>query len=288
MAAHSHSFYPTCLLLDLDDTLYQVEEIPDIVRRNIQGYMRTKLDIPEDQIASLCLEYYTKYGTTMAGLVANGYTIDFDDWHAEVHGTLPYSRLLKRDDRMREFLQSIPLPKYIFTNADQKHADTCLELMGVADLFQGIICFESLMETGRKLGVVKDNKPVICKPTQQAMELALKAAGAEAATTVFCDDSTRNVSGGHAVGMFSVLVGRTSKDCDCDLQVPSLFALREAMPGLWAVPPSTEHLEAVRGADADEEDALYVPPVARGQGVSGGPAESAADCRRREVKVAAA
>lgn len=31
------SFTPTCLLLDLDDTLYQVEEIPDIVRRNIQG-----------------------------------------------------------------------------------------------------------------------------------------------------------------------------------------------------------------------------------------------------------
>ena len=40
----------------------------------------------------------------------------------------------------------------------------------------------------------------------QAMELALKAAGAEAATTVFCDDGTRNVSGGHAAGMFSVLV----------------------------------------------------------------------------------
>lgn len=32
---------------------------------------------------------------------------------------------------------------------------------------QGIICFESLMEEGQKQGVVKDNKPVICKPTQQ-------------------------------------------------------------------------------------------------------------------------
>ncbi len=105
MAAHNHSFYPTCLLLDLDDTLYQVAEIPDIVRRNIQGesclihlgssgvailrclifsvagitdprgwyfyagYMRTKLKIPEEDIAPLCLEYYTNYGTTMAGLV---------------------------------------------------------------------------------------------------------------------------------------------------------------------------------------------------------------------------
>lgn len=42
------------------------------------------------------------------------------------------------------------------------------------------------------------------------MELALKAAGAEAVTTVFCDDSTRNVSGGHAAGMFSVLVSAST------------------------------------------------------------------------------
>lgn len=35
------------------------------------GYMRSKLNIPEDNIASLCLEYYTKYGTTLAGLVVS-------------------------------------------------------------------------------------------------------------------------------------------------------------------------------------------------------------------------
>ena len=46
--------------------------------------------------------------------------------------------------------------------------------------------------------------------SSQAMELALKAAGAEAVTTVFCDDSTRNVSGGHAAGMFSVLVSAST------------------------------------------------------------------------------
>ena len=40
-----------------------------------------------------------------------------------------------------------------------------MRLEGV--VVQGIICFESLMEEGRKQGVVNDNKPVICKPTQQ-------------------------------------------------------------------------------------------------------------------------
>ena len=34
-------------------------------------------------------------GTTLAGLVANGAKVDFDDWHALVHGTLPYEEYLR-------------------------------------------------------------------------------------------------------------------------------------------------------------------------------------------------
>ena len=67
---------------------------------------------------------------------ANGYQIDFDDWHAAVHGTLPYERMLHEDKPLRKLLQSIDLPKYVFTNADCKHAETCLRLLGIADLFQ--------------------------------------------------------------------------------------------------------------------------------------------------------
>ncbi len=60
-------------------------------------------------------------------------------------------------------------------------------------------------------GIINGSEKVsgMCPVKLQAMELALKAAGAEAVTTVFCDDSTRNVSGGHAAGMFSVLVSTT-------------------------------------------------------------------------------
>ena len=67
---------------------------------------------------------------------ANGYQIDFDDWHAAVHGTLPYEQMLHEDKPLRKLLQSIDLPKYVFTNADCKHAETCLCLLGIADLFQ--------------------------------------------------------------------------------------------------------------------------------------------------------
>ena len=57
-------------------------------------------------------------------------------WHADVHHRLPYTKLLRRDDALRDMLQSISLPKFVFTNADKKHAQICLELLGIADLFQ--------------------------------------------------------------------------------------------------------------------------------------------------------
>ena len=47
-------------------------------------------------------------------------------------------------------------------------------------------------------------------PSVQAFEMALRAAGADAATSVFCDDSTRNVKAARAAGIFSVLVRATA------------------------------------------------------------------------------
>ena len=53
-----------------------------------------------------------------------------------MHHRLPYRQLLGRDEALREILASIQLPKFIFTNADRKHAAICLELLGIADLFE--------------------------------------------------------------------------------------------------------------------------------------------------------
>ena len=67
---------------------------------------------------------------------ATGYDIDADDWHKHVHHALPYEKYLKKDDALRGLLQQIPLPKYVFTNGDQKHAEICLRLLGITDCFK--------------------------------------------------------------------------------------------------------------------------------------------------------
>ena len=37
---------------------------------------------------------------------------------------------------------------------------------GLAQAVQGVICFESIMEEGRKRGDVEGDKPIICKPNR--------------------------------------------------------------------------------------------------------------------------
>ena len=72
---------------------------------------------------------------TPAAVQAKGWKLDYDRWHAAVHGTLPYTQEMRRDPGLAAALKSIPLLKWVFTNGDIKHAETCLRHLG---LDQGI------------------------------------------------------------------------------------------------------------------------------------------------------
>lgn len=83
---------------------------------------------------------------------SKGYHIDFDDWHAHAHGVLPYD-LVKPDPKLRAVLVAIPLPKWVFTNADTKHAEECLQRLGIRDLFQARRAF--IFHTYSRKGTAK-------------------------------------------------------------------------------------------------------------------------------------
>lgn len=196
--------------------------------------MVTKLGFSQETVEADCRDFYLTYGTTLAGLVASGHSIDFDDWHAFVHHRLPYQDYLAPDPSLNELLKSIKIPKFIFTNADIKHAEICLEILGIRDLFESIICFESIMESAAENGMVHGGKPIICKPTRQAVELALEAAGGyDPEEVVFFDDSTRNITSSFRMGIYSVLVGPRRVDCISTLCIDSMHELPAAMPWLF-------------------------------------------------------
>ena len=101
----------------------------------------------------------------------------------------PTRSLPQPDPTLKRLLDSIPHPKYIFTNADIKHADRCLALLGIADCFDGVIAFEQVMQAAEEAGLAHHGCPVVCKPNRQSFDIALRlAGGAQASTTLWLDD----------------------------------------------------------------------------------------------------
>lgn len=261
-----------CLLFDLDDTLYPLSAgLATSCRKNIEDYMVEKLGIDKSKINDYCNLLYKHYGTTMAGLRAIGYDFDYDEYHSFVHGRLPYENL-KPDPVLRNLLLNLPIRKVIFTNADKVHAAKCLKKLGLEDCFEGIICFETLNPVHKstisddeddaafvgsaptKTSTVNNTEifdiighfsqpnpsisaipktPIVCKPSEDAIEKALKIGNIVPQRTMFFEDSVRNIQAGKRVGLHTVLVGTSQRVKGADYALESIHNIREAIPELW-------------------------------------------------------
>ncbi|XP_010558332.1 PREDICTED: uncharacterized protein LOC104827021 [Tarenaya hassleriana] len=257
-----------CLLFDLDDTLYPLSAgIARECGKNIKDYMIEKLGIREDKVVELSNLLYKNYGTTMAGLRAIGYDLDYDDYHSFVHGRLPYENI-KPDPVLRSLLLGLPLRKLIFTNADRAHAVRALTRLGLEDCFEGIICFETLNSSHKNVAsddeddiefigrsesaenvpeifdivgyfsrsepvISLPKTPIVCKPSEAAIEKALKITNVDPHRTLFFEDSVRNIQAGKRVGLKTVLVGTSQRVKGADYALESIHNMKEALPELW-------------------------------------------------------
>ncbi|KAF5462310.1 hypothetical protein F2P56_018330 [Juglans regia] len=254
-----------CLLFDMDDTLYPMSTGLNLAcRKNIEGFMLQHLHMEGAEVPRLCLELYKEYGTTMAGLKALGYEFDNDEFHAYVHGRLPYE-VLKPDPALRNLLLSLPQKrKIIFTNADKAHTAQVLSRLGLEDCFEGIICFETLnppLEPVADCNDVLDHgdtvlaggasqanatglsltdgrsfsskSRVLCKPSLEAIKAAIRTANIDPNKTIFFDDSVRNIASGKAAGLHTVIVGSSTLVPGADHALRSIHNIKEALPEIW-------------------------------------------------------
>ncbi|KAJ4825582.1 hypothetical protein Tsubulata_006519 [Turnera subulata] len=250
-----------CLLFDMDDTLYPMSTGLNLAcRRNIEEFMLHQLHIEETEVPRMCLDLYREYGTTMAGLKVLGYEFDDDEFHAFVHGRLPYEKL-RPDPVLRNLLLSMPQRKIIFTNADKAHAAEVLKRLGLEDCFEGVICFETLnppLEAANYLDaldndailargepeqddfdvgseILRPKSQILCKPAVEAIELAIRIANVDPKKTIFFDDSTRNIASGKAAGLHTVIVGSSVlvPGAGADYALSSIHNIKEAIPEIW-------------------------------------------------------
>lgn len=241
------------VLFDLDDCLYYRPEMSRQVAENIRQYMVQFLHVPQEEVEDLSRELYANHGTTLCGLVnALGKKIDYDHWHAHVHWSLDYESYLQPDMNLKRMLTRMPVRKFVFTNADRKHAQCCLSLLGLSDCFQeeDIICFETMLEMAHGGGLhehilnkhgIPRGHGIVCKPQPLAFELAMARVGGDAATTVFFDDSARNIAAAHTSGIYSVLVNPNRIDSLYDMHIKSIHEVPYQLPWLTNVSDGIDH-----------------------------------------------
>ncbi|KAJ6407865.1 hypothetical protein OIU84_011219 [Salix udensis] len=75
--------------------------------------------------------------------------------------------------------------------------------------------------------------PIVCKPSEAAIERALKIANINPQRTLFFEDSVRNIQAGKRVGLQTVLVGTSQRVKGADFALESIHNIREALPQLW-------------------------------------------------------
>ncbi len=207
------------LFFDLDDTLYPASSgLWNAIKERMNLYMREQLDIPPADISRLREQYFRQYGTTLRGLQAH-HGVNTQDFLAFVHD-LPLAEYLTPDPLLREVIASLPLRKWIFTNADVPHAQRVLTRLGLEDCFDGVVDVNAVAP--------------YCKPMPESFAIALRMAGeTEPSHCAIIDDLPRTTRAAREAGLFGILYGQAGPHPDADAVLNdwrSLPALLESVP----------------------------------------------------------
>lgn len=204
---------------DLDDTLYDKQSgLWEAIRHRMSLYMHERLGMSWEVIPNLRRHYFETYGTTLRGLQLH-HQVNADDYLAYVHD-LPLHEFIQPDPELRQMLTTLPLRRFIFTNADYDHANRVLQTLEIADCFEGIIDVRAIH--------------FYCKPESQAYQIALEIAQVkDPQKCIYLDDSLVNLIAARKMGLYTVLVGYDGGDTQVDLSINQVKELRSKLPALW-------------------------------------------------------
>ena len=108
-------------IFDLDNTLYPAEcDLFAQIDARMTEYVSSHLGLDHERARALQKEYYTKYGTTLAGMMLH-HQVDPKQFLAFVHD-IDHSPLPVLPE-LRAALQALPGRKFIFTNGSLRHAE---------------------------------------------------------------------------------------------------------------------------------------------------------------------
>jgi putative hydrolase of the HAD superfamily len=205
-------------IFDLDNTLYPSEcNLFAQIDQRMGAFLAEFLGVGLEEARRVQKDYYYRYGTTLAGLMAE-HKLPPERFLDYVHDIdlAP----VREAPRLGAAIERLPGRKYIFTNGSRRHAERVAEKLGVLHHFDKVFDI-----------VAGDYVP---KPSRDAYERFLKAHGVEPGSGAMFEDIPHNLEAPHALGMATVLVRSTYFDH------PSQKSIAE-----WRVlPPHVHHITA--------------------------------------------
>lgn len=182
------------LFFDLDNTLYSRDlGIAEEMGERIQLYVQHHLTLPAEESRRLGHQYYLDYGLAIKGLLHN-FQVDPATYDTFVDGGLQLEHKLRPDTRLIALLRRTGARRWVFTNAGIQHARRVLRLLGLEELFEGIV-------------YCNYNEPDFpAKPDGAAFERAMRAAGVLGRPDLcwFIDDNVTNVQVSRSLGWHAV------------------------------------------------------------------------------------
>lgn len=177
---------------DIDNCLYPKSfNIHEHMSELIDAYFRTHLALSPEEATALHERYYKDYGLAIEGLVRH-HKVDPLEYNEKVDDALPLEDIIKPDPKTRKLLEDIDKSKvklWLFTNAYINHGRRVVKLLEIDDLFEGMTYCDYGAER------------LLCKPTREMYELAMRQAGAhDVQSCYYVDDSGLNAKGGKDFG----------------------------------------------------------------------------------------
>ncbi|WP_322866353.1 pyrimidine 5'-nucleotidase [Aquicoccus sp. G2-2] len=180
-------------VFDLDNTLYPPEaRLFDQIEAKMTQYVMNALAIPRPEADRLRRAYYSKYGTTLAGLMQE-HGIDPLPYLTDVH-EISLVKLIP-DLQLRSGISALPGRKIVYTNGSAPYAERVLAARGLDGIFDAVYGVEHA-----------DFHP---KPDRRAFECVFARDRLDAAKGAMFEDDSRNLAVPHALGMRTIHVAPT-------------------------------------------------------------------------------
>jgi putative hydrolase of the HAD superfamily len=123
------------LLFDLDETLYPSSStLGAEISRRMTVFVCKYLGKSVEEAAAVRRDLSARYGTTLAGLIAEHGLVDTEGYLEFCHPA-DVQRYLQPDPSLGAALSALTLPKSILTNSPREHAERILAFLGIRSHF---------------------------------------------------------------------------------------------------------------------------------------------------------